>query len=265
MFHRIAVMVAVLLAPFAASAHDAYSVGPLRIEQPWSRALPPVSPTGAVYFSVKNTGNAPDRLIGASTPMAERGEFHESTMEGGIMRMRQVPSIDVSPGRSAELKPGGLHLMLLGLKEPLVAGKRFPLTLEFAHAGRVQVQVQVQSAGASAPETGAHGTHAASDSAAPAENGNVRRFDLPITGGALAADKRRIRVNQGERVELRWTSDRPLVLHLHGYDIEARVAPDSPATMQFLAKASGRFPVEIHGGSHGGSHGVVLYFEVYPK
>jgi copper(I)-binding protein len=75
--------------------------------------------------------------------MAERVELHESTMDGGVMRMRPVESLVIEPGETRVLEPGGLHLMMMRLKEPLVAGKHFLLTLEFAEAGRVQVKVMV--------------------------------------------------------------------------------------------------------------------------
>ncbi len=264
MFHRLAILFVLALALFAVAAQEEYTVGALRIAQPWSLALPPVSANGAVYFSVTNTGKSPDRLIGGSTPTAGRVELHQHTMDGGVMRMRRVPAVEVPAGGSAELKPGTLHLMLLGLKKPLVAGQSFPLTLEFERAGRVQVQVRIRAAEAQTDPRHAKASDHSGDT--QKAGASVRRFDFSISGGTVAADKRRIRVTQGERVELHWTSDAPLVLHLHGYDIEARVVPGSPATMRFLAKATGRFPVETHsGGTHGAGHGVLLYFEVYPK
>lgn len=91
-----------------------------------------------------------------------------------------------------------------------------------------------------------------------------RAFDLKLAGGKLAAAERNtVRVAKGDKVELRWTSDRRIVLHLHGYDIETTVTPDSPATMAFSANVAGRFPVSEH--THGkGHHRAVLYLEVQP-
>lgn len=88
--------------------------------------------------------------------------------------------------------------------------------------------------------------------------------DLAIADGKLKG-KTTLRVTQGQTVELRWTSDRKIELHLHGYDIEVEPKPGSPATMRFKAHASGRYPVTVH--SHGGGHGekAVLYLEVYPN
>jgi hypothetical protein len=90
-----------------------------------------------------------------------------------------------------------------------------------------------------------------------------RAFDLKLAGGKLAAGAGTLRVARGDQVELRWTSDRRLVLHLHGYDIETTVTPDSPARMAFTASVAGRFPVTEH--AHGkGHHRALLYLEVHP-
>jgi len=90
-----------------------------------------------------------------------------------------------------------------------------------------------------------------------------RAFDLKLAGGKLAAERNTVRVAKGDAVELRWTSDRRIVLHLHGYDIEATVTPEAPARMAFIAKVAGRFPVSEH--THGkGHHRAVLYLEVHP-
>ncbi|HZZ92356.1 MAG TPA: hypothetical protein VFE23_07325 [Usitatibacter sp.] len=86
---------------------------------------------------------------------------------------------------------------------------------------------------------------------------------LPLVNGALHDPGQTVRVKQGDEVELRWSSDRPLALHLHGYDIESRVAPGKPAVMSFKATIPGRFPVEVHG-QHGAAHRAVMYLEVYP-
>ena len=150
-----------MLFPAFALAAGETRAGDIRMTQPWSLALPPVSANGAVYLSLSNTGRAPDKLVGGSTPMAERVELHTSSMDGGIMRMRQISAVDLEPGGTAVLEPGGTHLMLVGLKEPLEAGKRFPLMLEFERSGMIQVEVAVQAAAASAPMHGGHSQPAA--------------------------------------------------------------------------------------------------------
>ena len=93
-------------------------------------------------------------------------------------------------------------------------------------------------------------------------------FDLKVERGAVPADMRLIRVTQGDAVRLRFTTDRPITVHLHGYDIERRIVPGAVAEMQFSANATGRFPIEEHKpDAHGGhSHGEVLVrIEVYPR
>lgn len=87
-------------------------------------------------------------------------------------------------------------------------------------------------------------------------------FEVALVKGR-AAEVDTLRVKRGERVELRWSSDRAIVLHLHGYDIERKAAPQAPAVMAFEARLAGRFPVSEH--SHGaGRHRAILYLEVHP-
>lgn len=91
-----------------------------------------------------------------------------------------------------------------------------------------------------------------------------RVIDLAIRGGALPPEQRVLRVQQGDAVTLRWTSDRALTLHLHGYDIERRVTPGTAATMSFTARATGRFSIEVHGGQ-AGRDATLGYLEVHPR
>lgn len=97
-----------------------------------------------------------------------------------------------------------------------------------------------------------------------AQTGETRSFALDIHNGHVAADKRTIRVTEGDLVELRWTTDEAVELHLHGDDIRLNLNPGAPGTMTFEAHAAGRFPVGIHGsGGHG--HGALLYLKVHPR
>jgi hypothetical protein len=91
-----------------------------------------------------------------------------------------------------------------------------------------------------------------------------RIFDLAIREGSLPPEQRVIRVQRGDAVTLRWTSDRSLTLHVHGYDIEQRVTADTTATMSFMARATGRFAIEIHGGD-GHRASPLAYLEVRPR
>ena len=94
----------------------------------------------------------PDRLLSASSPIADTVELHGSTNDAGVMRMRPVPSLALPSGQSVELKPGGLHLMMMGLKRPLTPGSSFPLTLTFEHSPPITAMVTVGTAGAAGPE-----------------------------------------------------------------------------------------------------------------
>ena len=123
----------------------------------WARATPGGAENGAAYLTALSPNG--DRLIGATTPAAARTELHEATMEGGVMRMREVPAIDLPPGQAVTLKPGGLHIMMMGLKQPLQQGQSVPLTLTFEKAGPREVSAGVGPVGASGPGTAAGGAH----------------------------------------------------------------------------------------------------------
>lgn len=141
------------------------SVGaPILVEGAWARATPllpgsadtpeaarPEAPVtnSAAYLVVENRTDLPDWLLGGTSPAAGAVELHESRVEDGVMRMRPVDSLMVpGPGR-AELRPGGLHFMLIGLTRPLVAGDTFDLSLRFRRAGRLEIRVPVRSPGGS--------------------------------------------------------------------------------------------------------------------
>lgn len=128
------------------AASAAASGGP-RVAEAWARATPPGAATGAVYF-VLTGGDAGDRLLGASSPVAERAELHMTTMSDGMMRMRALENLRLAPGETVRFEPGGRHVMLIGLKQPLHEGDAVPLTLTFERAGTIEVQVEVRSAAA---------------------------------------------------------------------------------------------------------------------
>jgi hypothetical protein len=142
-----------IVAPVA--AHD-FEAGRLTLQHPWTRAT--TGQVGAGFVEIVNAGKAPDQLLSASSTAADKVEIHTMTMDNGIMRMRPLPGgIAVPAGKTASLKPGGNHIMLIGLKAPLVEGALVPLTLNFAKAGPVKVQLKVEAAGATEP---AHSNHA---------------------------------------------------------------------------------------------------------
>jgi len=123
--------------------------GQLEIQTPWARATPGHAENGAAYLTIVSP--TADRLIAASSPVAKKVELHTMSMEGGVMKMRPLAAIDIPAGQPITLSPGGMHIMLLGLTQPLHEGQSFPLTLSFDHAGPRQVTVAIEKAGAMGP------------------------------------------------------------------------------------------------------------------
>lgn len=137
-----ALLIGASLFSISSSAHD-YSVGDLHIKHPWSRALPPVAPTGAAYMTIENHGRQADTLTSAHTSIAGYTELHEHIHQDDVMKMQRIERVEIAPGGSVEFSPGGHHVMLFDLKEPLVAGQRYTMTLVFARAGELEVEVQI--------------------------------------------------------------------------------------------------------------------------
>jgi copper(I)-binding protein len=127
-----------------AAAHG-YGAGDLQVRHPWTRATPPGATVAAGYLEIRNSGRQPDRVVAASTPAAERVEFHVQIRDGDVLKMREVKDFPVPSRQRLTLRPGGSHLMLIGLKQPLVKGGRVPLTLRFEQAGEVRIELEVQS------------------------------------------------------------------------------------------------------------------------
>ncbi len=148
------------LATQAGLAHEA-TIGPLKIDHPWSRATPPGARVAGGYFAILNTGATEDRLIAATAEIAGRTEIHEMAIKDGIMTMRPLPTgLAVPAGGDVALKPGSIHLMFMDLKRGLAKGERFKGTLTFEKAGKVDVEFLVQGIGDTAASGGAmhHGT-----------------------------------------------------------------------------------------------------------
>ncbi len=114
---------------------------------PFATPTLPGATHGAAYIvTLENTGKKADRLLGASTPVAQRAELHKMTVDAAnVMRRREVVDIPLTPGVPVKTRPGGgWHIMLVGLKQPLVEGSSFPMTLEFERGGKTDVKVVVQ-------------------------------------------------------------------------------------------------------------------------
>jgi copper(I)-binding protein len=153
---RISIFLLAIALALPAVAEE-YSVGTMQIGNPWTRATPKGSTVAGAYMTITNKGSAPDRLLGGSSAVADRFEVHSMVMDGGVAKMRPVDGgLEIKPGETVELKPGGLHVMLTGLKQPLDKGQKVKATLEFAKAGKVEVEYTVEALGAASPAPAMH-------------------------------------------------------------------------------------------------------------
>ncbi len=125
---------------------DAPACTDITVSKAFVRATPGMVKNGAAFMTI--TGKTADRLVKADTPAADHGELHTHIMDEGVMRMRQIPAIDVPAGASVDLKPGGLHVMLIDLKQGLKQGDTVPLTLTFESCGTVSLVLPVMGPGA---------------------------------------------------------------------------------------------------------------------
>ena len=138
---------------FGVQAHD-FKVGDLAIDHPWTRATPGGAKVAGGYLSVTNNGKDTDRLIGGTLEASERLEVHEMKMDGDVMKMRQLnDGIEIKPGETIKLSPGGTHLMFLDLKRPLKKDEVIKGQLQFQKAGKVDVEFKVDAVGATGPAT----------------------------------------------------------------------------------------------------------------
>jgi copper(I)-binding protein len=131
----------------------------VQIDNPWSRPTPAGAKAAAGYMVLKNQGAAPDRLVSATSPAAERVETHVTVRDGDIMRMREVKGYDIPAKGSFELKPAGPHLMLINLKAPIKAGDRVPVVLRFERAGEVKIELVAGHQPASPTKDSGHHKH----------------------------------------------------------------------------------------------------------
>jgi len=133
-------------------AHQ-FKVGGLTIVHPWSHATPKGAPVAAGYMVLRNDGAEPETLIGGETEAARAMQVHEMTMDGGVMKMRELKGgLTIPPGGSVELKPGGYHIMFLDPVKPFVPGEMVKATLIFEHAGKVPVEFLVGEIGGPMPK-----------------------------------------------------------------------------------------------------------------
>jgi copper(I)-binding protein len=125
--------------------------GDIQVRHPWSRATPPGVKAAVGYMEIRNRGTQPDRLLSASTAVAKRVEMHVTQHEGEVMKMRQVQSFEIPARERFALRPGGSHLMLVDIVQPLERGERFTMKLRFERAGELEVEFEVQERGSRHP------------------------------------------------------------------------------------------------------------------
>ena len=138
-------LIALVTSPISL-AHE-YEAGKIHIDHPWSREAPPNAPVIGGFLQLNNHGDTEDALIAAETPIAGRVELHNHIMQEGVMKMVKVSEINVPANGSVSLEPGSFHLMIFNPTQVLKEGDRFPVTLTFKHAGKVDVEVAVESKG----------------------------------------------------------------------------------------------------------------------
>jgi copper(I)-binding protein len=133
--------------------------GDVVIHDPWARASLGATKTSAAYMTIEVTGDHPDRLLAASSPIAQHAQLHAEVMDKGVAKMRPVEAVEVAPGTPTVLAPGGLHIMLMGLRDKLVEGQTMPLELTFETAGKVEIQVPIRGMAGSVGHGMDHGQH----------------------------------------------------------------------------------------------------------
>ncbi|MDX2287384.1 MAG: copper chaperone PCu(A)C [Hyphomicrobiaceae bacterium] len=158
-------MVAASLFGRSATAQD-YKVGSIEITAPWTRATPPGAKVAGGFMTITNTGSEPDRLIAGSFGPAKRVEIHEMAVEDGVMKMRMLETgIEIKPGETVTLKPGGLHVMFLDLEAAIAQGAKVVGTLTFEKAGQIEIGYEIAPIGAGKPAAD-HGHHGAGSGSA---------------------------------------------------------------------------------------------------
>ncbi len=121
---------------------------PVDVGDAWMRAMPPGQPTAAAYLTLRNPAQSTVTLLSAATPLAGKVEIHESLQQDGRWRMRRLADLPIPAGGTATLAPGGAHLMMFDMQQPLREGDTLPLTLEFDSGESIDVSIEVRAIGA---------------------------------------------------------------------------------------------------------------------
>jgi uncharacterized protein YcnI/copper(I)-binding protein len=144
----------------AMAGADEMKVGDLVIATPWTRATPGGAKVAGGYLTITNKGSASDTFVGGTSDIAGRIEIHEMAMEGGVMKMRPLNAgLEIKPGQTVELKPGGFHMMFLDLKRQLKQGETVKASLKFEKAGTADVTFNVGAVGGSSSPQSQHHHH----------------------------------------------------------------------------------------------------------
>lgn len=153
-----AALVAALFVVTPAFAHNGViHLGAINISLPFSRATLPNAPVGGGFMTIENEGPEADRLISASSPVAADVQIHAMAMQGDVMKMRHLSEgLELPPGETVTLAPGGNHLMFMGLKQAFVEGETVPVTLVFEKAGSVEISLPVLGTAADAAPAAEH-------------------------------------------------------------------------------------------------------------
>ncbi len=143
---RTKILILILVAAILSGCQSAQASGPKIVASgAWGRPSPKMAGAAAVYVVIENQGNQSDRLIGAASTAAKAVEVHESFMENDVMMMRPVQGgIEIPAAGKAELKPGGYHIMLIDLVEPLVVGSKIKVTLKFEKSGEMVLEAEIR-------------------------------------------------------------------------------------------------------------------------
>jgi copper(I)-binding protein len=147
LFRRIHAACVVFVCVAAVSARGAAAEG-ISVGEAWARASAGAARSGAAFLVIENRGGTDDALVAAQATISDAVELHTHVEDGGVMKMRKVDRIPVPAGSRIELKPGGLHVMFIGLKQPLQEGATFAITLDFEKGGRFLVPATVKGVGA---------------------------------------------------------------------------------------------------------------------
>ncbi|HWX31075.1 MAG TPA: copper chaperone PCu(A)C [Steroidobacteraceae bacterium] len=149
---RTSIAAAILVLMTSVSLPTEYTLGSLEIRTPWTRETPKGATIGGGYVEIKNNGAVADRLLGGSVSFAKLFEIHQTTMDNGVAKMRQVTTgVEIGPGQTLKFEPGSSHLMFVNLTGPLHAGEKVHGTLQFEHAGTIEIDYAVLGMGAKSP------------------------------------------------------------------------------------------------------------------